>query len=220
MLKENSRIFILVCFFLILFLLAYGDRTGTGGIDSITIEDFDLNIARSMIQEIERPILNFTSGAVLTRSELEELMIYHVHSPEGSVRSMILSSFFDFTEWEDMSVQEFEVLEHVRFLTIFDDDIDVTKAYIETTTFRGRDIAYARVELHIILEYIGEDTDMIRLLNPFAGHRDYVRKYRFRPNDIEIWGLDWVPNDMEGWVLDWVPMSGLGIFSIHDSWIN
>ena len=202
MYKVKRNFLVIICVLLI--LLFSGCRTGS--IQDITIEDFDLDIAKGMIQELERPILHLTSGAIFTRSELEELHRYEIFSND-MIGPRALSSFFDFGEWYDMpydmSVEEFEVLEHSRFLTIFDDDIDVTRAYIETTTFYGRDIADARVELHIVLEYIGEDADMLHLNNRDFGNKgfSYMRSYIFIPDETGGWMLNPIGTPITGWAI-------------------
>ena len=59
MYKRNRSQFVLLC--VVMTLIIGGCRYGTGSIENVTTEDFDINTAINMIEELEIPILKFES---------------------------------------------------------------------------------------------------------------------------------------------------------------
>ena len=63
----------------------------------------------------------------------------------------------------------------------------------------------ARVELHIVLEYMGDDADIRNYFNDFRNW-GYLRRYIF------------IPDYTGGWMLHtWAPISGFAVFALQDS---
>jgi len=145
-----------------------------------TTEDFDLNTAISMVQELERPTLEFKPGYIFSRSELEETQNkYELFSKESPVNA--LATFFVTSELEDTSITEFEVQGKYRYPTVFDGDIKIDKAYVWTIVYDlGNGMTETKVRLFIEQKYVGEDTDMKR----------FYRNYIFTPGGNEDWVLD------------------------------
>jgi hypothetical protein len=117
-----------------------------------------------------------------------------------------LDSFFDSAHMVDESLHELEVLPISRFLTIFCDDLEVTRAFVETTTYRGHD---ARVELNVMLEYVGENPQIINMFNHTW---DYLRRYIFVPDGMGGWMHANVPGS--------VPFSGVAIYAITEQMLQ
>jgi len=153
---------------------------------SDTSEDFDLNTAINMVQELERPTLEFKSGGTFSRSELEELQNeYELFAKESPVN--VLTTFFDTSELEDTSKLELEVLDKYRYPTIFDEDIKLDKAYVRTIVYDlGNNMTETKIRLFIEQKYVGENSDMKRF------YRDYV----FTP----VENGDWVLSGIDGYV--------------------
>ena len=200
MYQRNRSLFILLCVFMT--LIIGGCHYRIGSIENVTMENFDINTAIKMIEELEIPILRFESDSIFTKRELTEMQNKYEIFSSGVISP---ENFFDVAYFLDTSIYELAVLGHSRFMTVFDKDIEVTRSYIETTTFQGHTVEDARVELHIVLEYIGDDAN---IMNYFNGFRNwgYLRRYIF------------IPDDTGGWILNkWTPISGFAVFTLRDS---
>jgi len=137
-------------------------------VQSVIMEDFDLNTALDMVRELERPILSLNIGTIITRSQLVEMRKKY----ELFFDTTVLYTFFDVAEIEDASKQDFEVRGNTRYPTIFDENIEITKSYIETTVYdlERDDMTLTDVKLHIVLESVGEEDS-------------FNRSYLFTPDD-------------------------------------
>jgi len=139
---------------------------------SQTQEDFDLATAITMIEEIERPFLalnQFSTGDMVTRAQFDEI---NGTSPlfgglpgifDGMGNSLnMLYTFFDVAHIQDPSREAFEFLGNTRYPTIFDEGIEITRAYIETTVYdTGEDFPpFTQVFLRVVQQQSGETEDV------------------------------------------------------------
>ena len=71
MYQRNRSFFVLLCVFMA--LIIGGCHYGTGSIENVTTEDFDINTAINMVEELEIPILRFESDSIFTKRELAKM---------------------------------------------------------------------------------------------------------------------------------------------------
>ena len=163
---------IVVCVILMLSVSGCGRRP------KVTTEDFDLNTALEIVKALERPVLKLNAlnaGDIISRSELEELQKrYELFSfyPD------IAGSFFYGNEVEDLSIQELRAHGSLRYPTLFDGDIGVSRAFIETTAFND---ARADIVVLIIEQSAVNRTRSVMDL--------FRRSYTFAPNAKGGWQL-------------------------------
>ena len=140
---------------------------------NMTTEDFDKEKATGMVLELEKPMLEFTDGDFIARENLEILQGFDIFSGDNGINP--LYTLFDVAELDDPGINEFEIIGRGRYPTLADGNIEITKAYVVTLTYK--DNTPPLIELHINEEPIDE-SDITA---------DFLRDYIFRPNETEGW---------------------------------
>jgi len=134
-----------------------------------------MKTAETMVQDLESPILNLHAGDTITRSQYNELQKESELFSDEHGQNMLIT-FFDVADVENPSKQEFKVLGTYWYPTVFDEGIEVAKAYIETTTYKVGD---PRTILHIEERYTGGDDKL----------KNFMRGYWFEADESGIWHL-------------------------------
>ena len=141
---------------------------------SMTSEDFDIQIATEMVLDLEKPILKISDGDFIKREDFEKLQNeYDIFSGESGINP--LYTFIDVADLEDPTKNKFEVIGRYRYPTLFDGNIEITKAYIVTLTYK--DNTPPVIELHINQE-------------PVSGSgiaTDFLRDYIYKPDGNGGW---------------------------------
>lgn len=180
--------FIIVCVFsLLVFAACNSNRPylNNPNILSITREDFDIETAIDMVKTLERPILYLQDGNIITRDEIDDLRNrYDIFSDQLTNMSLFFA-FVNSAEYTDQTVQVFELIGVHSYPTIFDEEIEVTSAYVETTAF---EIGDTMIILNIVQDAVSGD---------LAG--SFRRIYQFEPDSADDWQFRGIGGTINYW---------------------